>query len=286
MKAASPAMIALLAQNEMIVADCYTLTLLDSTIYRFTSFDVDLVVGANTFLSTGLIFERGNIKRATGFKVDVMTLDVFSDTERLYSGLPFLQFTHNGGLDGARLLLQRAFMPASAPTDTSAGVIHGFEGSLQINDLTRHGVRMEVRSNMEKLNVMMPRIVYQPTCNNTLFDAACGLSKAAFEVAGSITSNSSDPRSVATNLTNPDGYFSGGTLRFISGANAGALITVLGYAGGVFSLMQPLHGAILTGDNVVACPGCQRSTSECLGKFSNLANYRGQPFIPTPETAI
>jgi hypothetical protein len=285
MKAASNALISLLAENQFYVADLYTLTLLDNTIYRFTSHDLDLSYGGHVFTSTDLIFVRGRIKRAIGFKVDVMTLDIHSDGAHLMSGLPFLPFAHNGGLDGARLLLQRAFMPANAPTDTSGGVLHGFEGMLQINELTRDTVRMEVRSDMERLNVMMPRNVYQPSCGNSLFDAGCGLSKGAFEIAGTVSLDSTSLRSVATGMGQAAGYFNGGTLRFTSGANAGALSTILNHVSGVFTLMRPLNAAVHAGDAVVACPGCARTVAACAA-FGNLANFRGQPFVPTPETAL
>lgn len=285
MKAASPAMIALLAQNACVIADLYTLTLLDGTIYRFTSYDLDVPCNGNIYISTDLIFVRGRIKRSIGFTVDLMTLDIDSNGAQLMQGLPFLAFAHNGGLDGARLLLERAFMPTTAPVDTSAGVLHGFEGTLQINELTRDSVRMEVHSDMERLNLQMPRNVYQPSCGNTLFDNACGLSKAAHTVAGLVTSNSANLRTVATDFAQADGFFNGGTLHFISGENTGALCTVLNYAGGIFTLMRPLNSAIALNDQVEACPGCPRTIAACTS-FGNLANFRGHPFIPTPETAI
>lgn len=287
MKAASPALAALLAQNELICADLYTLTLLDGAVYRFTSYDIDLSYAGHIFPSTDLIFVRGRIKRAIGFKVDNMTLDVHSDGSQLMQGLPFLKFAHNGGLDGARLLLERAFMPVSAPTDTSAGVLHGFEGSLQINELTRDTVRMDVRSDMELLiNVQMPRNVYQPACGNTLFDAGCGLSKAAFESAGTVSVDSASLRAVATGMTQADGYYNGGTLRFTSGENTGDKVTVLAYAGGVFTLMRPLNRPVRAGDAVVACPGCPRTVAACQTIFNNLPNFTGQPFVPSPEAML
>ena len=278
-------MITLLAQNACVVADLYTLTLIDGTIYRFTSYDLDIPYLGNVYISTDLIFTRGRIKRSIGFTVDLMTLDVDSNGAQLMQGLPFLAFAHNGGLDGARLLLERAFMPAASPVDTSAGVLHGFEGTLQINELTRDTVRMEVHSDMERLNMMMPRNVYQPTCGNTLFDTACGLSKAASTVTGTVSINSSNRRVIAMTLTQADGFFNGGTVHFTGGANTGALCTVLNYAGGVFTLMRPLLSAVAAGDAFEACPGCQRTIAACTA-FGNLANFRGHPYIPTPETAI
>ncbi len=285
MKAASTAMITLLAQNENIWADCYTLTLLNGTVYYFTSFDIDLIVGGNVFVSSSLIFSRGNIKRARGLKVDVMTLEINAGSTNLMAGLPFLQFANNGGLDGARLLLQRACMPSTNPSDTSAGVLHGFEGTLVITELSRDTAKMEIHPDAELLNVMMPRLVYQPQCGNTLFDAGCTLVKATFQVSGSVSGTSSNPTMVPTGLSNPSGYFNGGTLKFTSGNNAGALCTVLAYVSGTFQLMRPLNAAVQVGDSVLACPGCPRSLSACGTVFSNTANFRGQPFVPTPETA-
>jgi hypothetical protein len=31
-------------------------------------------------------------------------------------------------------------------------------------------------------------------------------------------------------------------------------------------------------------PGCDKQQATCRGKFANLARFRGQPYVPAPET--
>jgi hypothetical protein len=40
------------------------------------------------------------------------------------------------------------------------------------------------------------------------------------------------------------------------------------------------------GADFLAYPGCDRLQATCSGKFANLPNFRGCPFIPVPETAV
>jgi hypothetical protein len=40
------------------------------------------------------------------------------------------------------------------------------------------------------------------------------------------------------------------------------------------------------GDTFIAYPGCDKTQSTCSGKFSNLVNFGGSPYIPVPETSF
>jgi hypothetical protein len=36
----------------------------------------------------------------------------------------------------------------------------------------------------------------------------------------------------------------------------------------------------------VVYKGCDKTTATCAGRFNNLANFRGYPFVPPPELAM
>lgn len=92
---------------------------------------------------------------------------------------------------------------------------------------------------------------------------------------------------VSPPTVNTTGWFDLGYLTFTTGANAGTTWAIDTYgAGGVVTLRRPLFFAPSTGDAFTAYPGCSKTLTVCNYKYSNLANFGGFPFIPTPETAI
>jgi hypothetical protein len=126
MLAASPAMIALLNGQQILMADLLTITLVDGTIVRLTSADMDIISGGNTFTSKGIQFTRGKTKTMIGTQVDTLDLSLFGDSTKLIGGYPVVQAAQLGVLDGAYVTLERAMMPTWG--DTSAGTIKRFAG--------------------------------------------------------------------------------------------------------------------------------------------------------------
>jgi hypothetical protein len=92
---------------------------------------------------------------------------------------------------------------------------------------------------------------------------------------------------VSPPLVNQTGYFDLGYLTFTSGANAGLTFTVDEYLGaGVITIRKVLPFPPSVGDTFSILPGCNKAMTTCNYKFSNLANFGGFPFVPTPETAL
>ena len=51
------------------------------------------------------------------------------------------------------------------------------------------------------------------------------------------------------------------------------------------SLVAPFSFPVAIGDAFIVYPGCDKQQSTCA-MFGNLANYRGQPYIPVPELSV
>ena len=82
-------------------------------------------------------------------------------------------------LDGAKFKLQRAF--AATPADAYKGPLDWWgEGLVTDVQIERGLVSLTAASYLSLLNVQIPRDVYRPQCNNTLYDSACGVVKASF----------------------------------------------------------------------------------------------------------
>jgi hypothetical protein len=110
MKAASPALQELLAGRQFAIADLFTITLRDGTELHYTSCDIDLVYSGDTYLANVLKIQRGPITHSVGVEVDAVELTIYAGTADTIQGLPIPAFVRNGGFDGARVLIQRAFM--------------------------------------------------------------------------------------------------------------------------------------------------------------------------------
>lgn len=282
MKSANPQLIALLnSSNQFQVADLYTLTLIGGGVFYYTSWDVDVTYNGHTYSSVGALFERSKIRIVLGVEVDEMDLTVYASPALLINGVPFLQAVRSGAMDGASVRLDRAFM--SAPPAV-VGTLYQFGGNVASVRAGRSNAQFKVKSDLELLNVQMPRNLYQAGCLHTLFDADCGLTKASLKVSGSASSGST-ASVIHTALSQADGYFSLGTVTFTGGANSGLTRTVKQHASGALQLILPLPIAPSAGDAFDCYPGCDKQQSTCTAKFNNLPHFRGMPYIPVPETA-
>ena len=284
MKSASGAMVALLANNVFLMADLLTITTSGGAIFRLTSCDIDLVVSGNTFLHDSIQFKRGKTRIVVGIEVDTLDLTLFAVPSQTIGGIPALAAISNGYFDGATVELERVFMATWG--DTSAGTIKLFKGRVSECSVKRTEAQLTVKSALELLNIMMPRNLYMPGCQHTLFAAGCGLSKASFQSTGTVTIDGLTS-SFDTNITAATGFFDQGTIEFTSGLNTGVIRNVKSQAssGDIF-INYPLPNAAKIGDQFKIFPGCDKTQATCTAKFNNIAGFRGFPFIPMPETSL
>jgi uncharacterized phage protein (TIGR02218 family) len=78
-----------------------------------------------------------------------------------------------------------------------------------------------------------------------------------------------------------------GTITFTSGVNTGVTATVGSVAAEVsLTLLYPLESVPAPGDGFTVYYGCDHTPGTCQGKFGNLANFRGFPYVPPPQMAI
>lgn len=289
MKTVTPELKTLLDTGRYKQAELYTLTLASGEIIRVgTLSGMALNWGGNAFAPNGFNFERGTISSKLhrgNLDVDNVDMTIFYKAGNLLAGIPVPQFIRNGGLNGARLLIQKAFCSVDASNNTNPAVvwvIFLFEGRVS---KPRPGVRMScsftVIADTEKLSVNVPKETINLNCMNTHYDGRCGLSEAAFTHAATITSAS---RTVLnTGLSQPDDYFSKGRIVSTSGENTGVMRTVKRFAGGQFVLASPLPYQPAVGDTFDAIAGCDLSDPTCNGRFDNLPNRRAFKHIPVYE---
>jgi uncharacterized phage protein (TIGR02218 family) len=140
-----------------------------------------------------------------------------------------------------------------------------------------------VASDLVVLDYDMPRNLYSPTCLHTLYDSGCGVARGTYASSGTVGAGST------ASLINFSGALAShaqGSIVFASGVNANLRATVKSVAAGAsLSLMYPLPSPPATGDAFTVYAGCDHTQATCLSRFSNLANFRGFPFVPPPQIA-
>lgn len=287
MKTASGSLISLLSgSNVYLMADLLTVTLIGAQVYRWAFSETDLVLAAQTFTAGGSgtvpLMKRGKTRITVGLEVDTLDLTLLCGDSAQILGIPLVQAAANGALDGARILLQRVFMPTWG--DTSPGALTLFEGAVSSVEPSSTEIKVVVKSELERLNVPMPRHLFMPGCNHAVYDPGCGLVKSTFTVTGTATG-------VPTTTTVPSArgeaadYFRLGVLTMTSGASSGARRAVKAFSGGLFTLALPLPFAPAAGDTFSVYPGCDHTRATCLAKFANLNRFRGFPYVPRVESA-
>lgn len=277
--------------RQLVMTDCYTITTQGGLTLRYTNAQFPVFVNGNTYL-TGPIIKRGRTRLYIGVEVDSLDLTVAASASVSVSGTPLMQFIARRGFDDARLTLERAFSPG--PNQAYVGGLVLFTGRIAIvRDVTRIEARLTVNSDTELLDVKVPRNAYQPSCMNTLYDSACGIVRASHTASSTAQSATDAARVYFThNLGAAAGVYDLGVVTFTSGANAGISRTVRKYetvaGSGVsrITLMGPLPSAVVSGDAYTISKGCNRTQATCSGVFSNLARFRGTPYVPTPESIL
>lgn len=75
-------------------------------------------------------------------------------------------------------------------------------------------------------------------------------------------------------------YFQNGLVTWITGLNAGLAAEVKLYSIGYLELFQPMPYTVAVGDTYTVNAGCDKQLTTCIGRFSNVVNFRGFPHIP------
>jgi uncharacterized phage protein (TIGR02218 family) len=285
MKTVSGPLLTLLnSGNNFYKADLFTWTFVDGTILRTTNADIALTFGGNTFASCAPAFDRTKTTVKVGLEVDSMDITAMPRTTDTISGLTWQAAARLGNLDGAWVKVETAYIQT---WPTVVGTLYVFQG--QVSDIypDRTSVKITVKDALELLAQNFPRNVYQSVCLHTVYDTGCALTKATYTTTGTVAASPAPTvTSIKTGHAQAAGYFDQGVLSFTSGANSGIRRTIKAYDPATgFTFALPLPVAPAAGDTVSVYPGCDKTVATCRAKFSNDANFRGYPWVPTPEQA-
>jgi hypothetical protein len=283
--------------QQMIMADLFTFTLQTGAVDRFTDFDMDLTIGGHLYKSGSLRISGLKMKLEVGLNVDEQEIKIAASPSDTLAGGAFLLGCGQGLLDGATLQRDRAVWAAGGGTSTGGAaavdamvtpvtVIRMSYGLVsEITKIGRTSVELKVKSPLKLLDINLPRRTYQGSCNWTLFDAGCTLSKGSYGTSGTVNTFPELNNFGWSGGTSPnigaDGwpYYAQGRVLFTSGPLTNLQLLIVWndstnlYTAGMYTLPN-------SGDTFTAYPGCNKSIQACTLKFSNANNYNGFEFVP------
>jgi uncharacterized phage protein (TIGR02218 family) len=238
----------------------------DGVTLGFTSHDRDLEIDGIVYRATpGMV--PSAIEWSDGFDADTVEL-----AGALTSDAIRPDDLAAGRWDGARLTLRAVDWtdPAAPPVALVAGTL---------GTVTTEGDRfaVELHGPASVLNAPVVEVT-SPECRASLGDRRCRVDMAGRSRIEAVAAASGSVLTLATPL--PDGAFASGRLRWIDGANAGLWAQVLANAGASVTLGEPPHFDVAAGTRVELHEGCDRRFATCVARFSNAANFRGEPHLP------
>lgn len=254
---------------------CWRLTRADGRLLGFTDHDRDLSFDGTLFqAATG--FTASEIKESVGLSVDNLDVTAALSAETLTEA-----DLAAGLYDDARIEIWRVNWAAP---DERVLMRTGSLGEVRRGETA---FTAEVRGLAHYLNQDKGR-TFQYGCDADLGDQRCGvdLSSSAYRGAGVVASVLAPHRLMVTGLHDfAEGWFSGGLLAWVSGANAGRKMEVKRHskseAGAVtLELWHAMAEEVAVGDAFNVTAGCDKSFAICKTKFANAINFRGFPHIP------
>lgn len=246
----------------------------DGVVFGFTSHDRDLVVdGVTYFARSG--FDASQITTSADLSVDNMQVsgmfshDLITDQDML-----------NRVWDYAEVRLSRCQW-----SNLAAGVEKLRMGFLGEIGTSKYGFKTELNGLMQTLQQPIGRL-YVAACDANLGDARCGIDIATYTVIGTVSESSETHVFKDAGRTEVGGWFTGGRVLWLTGANQGAAMEVKSFtaSGGEFELQEGMRSLISVGDTYSVYAGCNKLRGgDCKLKFNNVINHRGFPVKPTQD---
>lgn len=274
MRSVSPNFNAHIQGEVTTLATCWKIIRTDGVIKTYTDCDRDILYATHTYLSI-VGFTPSSIESKDDFSVD--NVDVAGVLETGYITAPDLMA---GLYDFAEVeIFQVNYL------DLTQDRMMLRRGKLGEVRLQKDTFVAELRGLSELMQQHIGQL-FSPSCRAILGDARCTVNMASFTFAGTVNAVTSSMIFTANALTQAAGYFTGGEVRWLTGANAGLKREIKEFANKQIILALPMPYAIANGDTFNALAGCDKLFPTCKAKFNNAANFRGEPHVPGTDAML
>jgi len=267
------------ARDVTTICHCWRLTRMDGETTGYTDHDRPLTFEGTVF-EPEAGFSASEARSTLGLAVDTVDVEGALSSARIRD-----EDIAAGLYDGARV--ETFLVNWRKPEDFV------LIRTAAIGKMTRSDGRFiaELESPVSRLDQPNGRIISR-TCDAELGDARCGflLDQPGFKAAGSVEAMETLDKIAVSGLGGfGAGWFSFGTLGWVTGARAGQTERIVDHrlAGGdVFLVLQQRVGpAMAVGDIFSVEAGCDKTFATCKAKFSNALNFRGFPHLPGNDAA-
>lgn len=252
-------------------AELYTFTVRDSTFY-FTNYDTDITI--NNINYKRAIIERSEIN----YSLDITETNV---TINIRVNLNVADLVRAIEVPPSTVQIQGYILETQEIFDI-------FSGYVKNVSMAEDCLSLQVGAISHKLTKNIPHFFYQPVCNNTLFDAMCGLSESDYLVTVTIDSIEDSTTFIVSGLGNVDDhYYTMGTAIF-SGIRRLIVrqVRIVNQAKHEIKIQFSFETDIQVGNVIQLLPGCDKSSETCKKKFNNFSNFNGFPYIPSKNPCI
>lgn len=253
--------------------------------YRYTSGPASVVYGGNMYTpAAGL--ERGGISHGTDNASAGLEV-------RIASSSPLAQaYAVATPPTSLRLRIYRL----QAVSGEAVTVWHADAVSISVR-----GAIATIRTSSlvgQALETQVPAAVVQTMCGHRLYSLQCGVDRAAYSHATTVTEIDASGHLVTldglASYSYPDDWFRGGEFERTSDGQRRTIVVQSPAANrNVIRLFAPL-GQLSVGDAVTLWPGCNHVhhvrpirewprveiVGHCQNRFDNVVNYGGHPFVP------
>lgn len=263
-------------------AECFTFITTTGTQYTWTNVDYPVAYNGSTFLANGPLLQGLKYKGSVGLEVDKQQITIAARPTDVINGAPFLIALRDGAFDGGPVYRDRVFL--TAPNGAVVGGVRMFQGRIStVDNVGRTQATLTVASDLVILDYDMPKNLFSPTCLHVLYDSGCGVIRGTYATNGTVGAGSTSSQ---FNFVGALAEHTQGSLVFTSGANANVRVTIrFVEAGAALYPLYPPPFAPATGDAFTVYAGCDHTQATCQGRFNNLANFRGFPYVPPPQLA-
>jgi hypothetical protein len=249
-----------------------------ATIWRFTTYPIDQVVGGQTYYAAAI--EHGEITEDIDFTGDGFSLTVSTDD----ATHPLRQFLDPAFVMLTSLSIYEIDVDAEPPLSLPSAPI--YKGRIEGANFRRQGtIDVKVSTLMRISETQTPQAISERTCVHQTYDQYCGLSAAAFTTVGTLTALNSSPPWIeaaafgakATAEADPNWF----ALGMVTIGSEQRFCTR--QAGNRLYLNAPFRSAIV-GNSASALAGDDKRVETCDGKFDNVTGnakgFLGFPWMP------
>lgn len=151
-----------------------------------------------------------------------------------------------------------------------------------VENITANGNLLEisVSSNVAKLNYSNSSL-FSPICRECLGSEKCKVNLENYKANGTVLEVISSDCIIGSHREHQSvevGYYKYGTIKFLSGKLRGIEMQIKDEVDGKIYLLCNTK-LVEVGNSYEIFAGCNKTLSVCKNKFSNVVNFRGEPYI-------